>query len=61
MQDFITALGLLLVIEGVLYGGFPQFARRMAKDVSEVQDTYLRSAGIAALALGVGVIWMIRG
>ncbi|KAB0537717.1 DUF2065 family protein [Pseudochrobactrum algeriensis] len=61
MSDLITAIGLLLVLEGLLYGGFPHFARRMAKDVSEAPENYLRIAGIVALALGVGVIWLVRG
>lgn len=61
MNDLITAIGLLLVIEGLLYGGFPAFARRMAKDVSDAPESYLRAAGMVALILGVGVVWLVRG
>ena len=61
MNDLITAIGLLLVFEGLLYGGFPTFARRMAKDVSEAPESYLRTAGMVALVLGVGVVWLVRG
>lgn len=61
MQDLITAIGLLLVLEGLLYGGFPRTAMRMAKDVSEAPETYLRTAGMVALVLGVGIVWMVRG
>lgn len=61
MNDLITAIGLLLVLEGILYGGFPQFARRMARDVAETPENYLRTAGMVALVLGVGVVWLVRG
>ena len=61
MQDLITAIGLLLVFEGLIYGGFPVIAKRMAKDVSEAPENYLRMAGLVALALGVGVVWLARG
>ncbi|TIT92734.1 MAG: DUF2065 family protein, partial [Mesorhizobium sp.] len=27
MQDFLAAIGLVLVIEGLVYGGFPALAR----------------------------------
>ncbi|RUY82900.1 DUF2065 family protein, partial [Mesorhizobium sp. M7A.F.Ca.CA.003.01.2.1] len=27
MQDFLAAMGLVLVIEGLVYGGFPGLAR----------------------------------
>lgn len=61
MQDFITAIGLLLVFEGLLYGGFPALAKRMAKDVTQTSDNALRTAGMIALLLGVGLVWLIRG
>ncbi|MAS12538.1 MAG: hypothetical protein CMH69_04480 [Nitratireductor sp.] len=61
MSDFIAALGLVLVIEGLVYGGMPRLARKLAQQVLEMPDSALRAAGISAMALGVLVIWLIRG
>lgn len=61
MSDFLVALGLVLVIEGVLYGGLPQFAKRLAADVQTVPEQTLRVAGIVAIIVGVGIVWLVRG
>ncbi|MBY8915733.1 DUF2065 family protein [Nitratireductor sp. L1-7-SE] len=61
MSDFIAALGLVLVIEGLVYGGMPRLARRLAEQVLDMPDSALRTAGIAAMVLGVVVVWLVRG
>ncbi|MGU3575704.1 DUF2065 domain-containing protein [Brucellaceae bacterium C25G] len=61
MNDFLAAVGLLLVFEGLLYGGFPYLAKRMAWDVSQAPEQALRFAGIIAIAIGVGIVWLVRG
>ncbi len=61
MRDFAAALGLLLVFEGLLYGGFPAFARRLAREAGQAPEGMLRVAGVIAIAIGVGVVWLARG
>lgn len=61
MSDFLVALGLVLVIEGVLYGGLPRLAKRLAAEVLSVPDQLLRVVGVAAAALGVLLVWLVRG
>ncbi|MEX0345926.1 MAG: DUF2065 domain-containing protein [Rhizobiaceae bacterium] len=61
MADFIAAIGLVLVIEGIFYGGFPRFAKRMAAEASNTPEEFLRIAGLVAIAVGVAVVWMVRG
>ncbi|MFK4823501.1 DUF2065 domain-containing protein [Paenochrobactrum sp. BZR 588] len=61
MNDFLAAVGLLLVFEGLLYGGFPLIAKRMAWDVTQAPEQALRLAGIIAIATGVGIVWLVRG
>lgn len=61
MADFLAAVGLLFVFEGLLYGGFPFFARKLAREASETPESTLRIAGIAALAIGVCIVWFVRG
>lgn len=61
MSDLIAAVGLVLVIEGIFYGGFPRLARRMAAQAALMSDDLLRIAGLVAAMLGVFVVWLARG
>jgi uncharacterized protein YjeT (DUF2065 family) len=61
VHDFLTAMGLVLVIEGVVYGGFPGLARKLAGEVLSMPENALRIAGLVAAAVGVGIVWLIRG
>ena len=61
MSDFVVALGLVLVIEGVLYGGLPHVARRLAAEVVSMPEQALRVAGLVAVAVGVAIVWLVRG
>ncbi len=61
MTDFLAAVGLVLVIEGLIYGGFPSLAKKLASEVLLVPENLLRVAGLAAIAIGVGIVWIARG
>ena len=60
-SDLVTALGLVLVIEGVLLALFPELMKRMVADILTRPSQLLRSAGVAATALGVLIVWLVRG
>jgi uncharacterized protein YjeT (DUF2065 family) len=61
MSDFLAALGLMLIFEGILYGGFPAFAKRMVAQVLQLDDSALRIIGTACVAAGFLVVWAVRG
>ena len=61
MSDFLAAMGLVLVIEGLVYCGFPSLAKRLAGEVLSTPESVLRIGGLAAIAMGVGVVWLARG
>lgn len=61
MQDFLAAIGLVLVIEGLIYGGFPGLARKLANEVLSMPENALRIGGLAAIAVGVAIVWLVRG
>ena len=48
MAQFIAAIGLVLVIEGLLFAAFPRLAKRLAASALESPETSLRVAGIAS-------------
>jgi len=61
VSDLIVALGLVLVIEGIIYGGLPHMAKRLAAEVLTIPDSTLRIAGIGAALLGLVIVWAVRG
>jgi uncharacterized protein YjeT (DUF2065 family) len=61
MSEFWTAVGLVLVIEGLLYAAAPGMAKRMAFEVTGLPEMVLRNFGMMALAAGVGVVWLVKG
>lgn len=61
MSDFLAAIGLVLVVEGLVYGGFPALAKRLAAEVLATPENVLRTLGLASIAVGVGIVWLVRG
>ena len=61
MSDLIVAIGLVLVIEGLLYAAFPNAMRKMVEDMTKLPDSNLRSVGLCALVIGVAIVWFVRG
>ncbi|MCF6116348.1 MULTISPECIES: DUF2065 domain-containing protein [Mesorhizobium] len=61
MRDFLAAIGLVLVVEGLVYGGFPGLAKKLAGEVLSMPENTLRVAGLIAIAVGVGLVWLVRG
>lgn len=61
MTDFIVAIGLVLVIEGILYAVLTDQLKAMMKEILPMPNATLRVAGLAAAAVGVLIIWLARG
>ncbi|MGI9351846.1 MAG: DUF2065 domain-containing protein [Rhizobiaceae bacterium] len=61
MDDLIVAIGLVLVLEGLIYALFPQGMRNMVEEMAKLPDSTLRALGVVALCLGVLVVWIVRG
>jgi uncharacterized protein YjeT (DUF2065 family) len=60
MSDLATAAALVLVIEGVVYALFPGQMQRMMAAALTFPPGALRTSGLVAAALGVGLVWLIR-
>lgn len=59
--DLAAALALALAIEGALYALFPEAMKRFILQVAAQPPGALRTAGVLAVALGVGIAWIVRG
>jgi uncharacterized protein YjeT (DUF2065 family) len=61
MHDLIVALGLVLVIEGLVWALSPDTGRRLLAVASQMPNSSLQMAGWSAVAIGVGIVWLLRG
>ena len=61
MEDLGVAIGLVLVIEGLVWALAPRFGRRLLEAASDTPEQSLRLAGTFAVAVGVLLVWLIRG
>ena len=61
MSDFLVAVGLVFAIEGILFAAFPALTKRALAHVTETPDNVLRIMGIASAAIGVVIVWLVRG
>ena len=61
MSELVSALGLVLVAEGLLYALAPNAAKRLAESVRDMAPDALRTGGVIAVAAGVIVVWLARG
>ena len=60
MAEFLMALGLVLVIEGLLYALVPGQLKAMMLSFQKLSDDQLRVGGVTAVALGVVIVWLVR-
>ena len=60
MQDVLTGLGLVLVIEGLVYALAPQLVERLLEALQAMPAETRRLMGLTALASGMAVVWIAR-
>jgi uncharacterized protein YjeT (DUF2065 family) len=60
MGDFLAALGLVFVIEGLIFAAFPGHAKRALVAVLETPDQSLRVIGIGSALLGIVLVALVR-
>lgn len=61
MTDLLTALALVLVIEGLVLALLPGAPQRLLQRLSEVPPSALRLGGVVAVAAGTFGVWLLRG
>jgi uncharacterized protein YjeT (DUF2065 family) len=61
VSEFLTALGLVFVIEGLIFAAFPGATKRALVSVLESPDNMLRMVGLVSAVLGLVLVWLVRG
>lgn len=61
LGDALTALGLVLVIEGLIFAAVPEGAKRALTLMTSRPPALMRMLGVGAMAAGVVLVWLVRG
>lgn len=61
MNDFLAAIGLVLILEGLPYFAAPERMRRMVVHIAEMPDAFLRKTGLVLMLFGLLVVYLVRG
>ncbi len=59
-HDLLTALALVLVIEGMLPFLNPGAMRKILRTMSEIDDHSLRITGLISMVLGVVMLYLVN-
>ena len=59
-SDLLSAIALLMVIEGLLPFANPQGSRRAMAMLAQMPDEKLRIAGLVSIIAGIGLLWFVR-
>ena len=60
MADLLSALGLVLVLEGAVYALFPAQMQRMMERAVHLSPNLLRNFGLGAAFVGLVLVWLVR-
>lgn len=58
--DFLIGLGILFVLEGLLFAASPGWMRRAMQSAMATPDNILRIVGIGSAVVGLLLIWFVR-
>lgn len=61
MSDLVVGIGLVLVIEGLVWALAPGTGIRLLVAAASTPQPALRLSGLLAVATGVAIVWLVRG
>ncbi len=60
-HDLLAALGLMLVLEGILPFLNPRGVREVLSQILQAEDRVLRLGGVISMLIGLILLYFIRG
>lgn len=60
MSDFLAALGLVFVIEGLIFAAFPAYGQKAVESVLNTPPATLRVIGLGSALIGLLIVWLVR-
>jgi uncharacterized protein YjeT (DUF2065 family) len=61
VTDFLAALALAIVIEGLLYAAFPEQMKKMLASILSMPASTIRAVALACAGVGLVLLWFARG
>jgi hypothetical protein len=61
LSDFLVGLGLVFVIEGLIYALFPVEALKLYECLKAIPSEQLRMVGLITAIVGLSIVWLVRG
>lgn len=61
IQDILTGIALVLVIEGLVYALAPSLVERLLEALREIPVEQRRMLGLLTTLTGVALLWVLRG
>jgi uncharacterized protein YjeT (DUF2065 family) len=58
--DFLIGVGILFVLEGLMFAASPAWMRQAMKSALATPDNILRIVGIVSAVVGLVLIWFVR-
>jgi uncharacterized protein len=59
-HDFLVGLGILLMLEGLLFAASPGWMRKAMQTAIASPDNILRAIGLISAVAGLILIWLVR-
>lgn len=59
-SDFLIGLAFFLIVEGLVYALAPRLIRLIAAQIPSLSDERLRIFGVVTMAIGVGLVWLMK-
>jgi len=60
VNDFLAALALAIVLEGIAYAAFPEQMKRALATLLETPASKIRVVALTSAAAGLILLWFIR-
>ncbi len=61
MRNFLCGLSMVFIIEGIPYFMFPRKFKELIRMVLDVEESYLRIAGLGLMLVGLILLYLIMG
>jgi uncharacterized protein YjeT (DUF2065 family) len=61
VTDFLAALALALVLEGLAYAAFPEQMKQMLAKLLALPASTIRVVALACAGTGLVLLWFVRG
>lgn len=60
MREFLSAIALAIVLEGLLYAAFPDHMKRALAALMETPSTTMRVVALTSAAAGLVLLYVVR-